>query len=122
MSNHQGGDTEYMADECEMEDVEDGMDDESINRERGGVESDTDEYDNSSGKVVTGLQLLRLEEDKTSREFLGIALASLEKDIGKLGLSNTEIMNISLVQGTRQGRIVRFYINEEARSIGICCK
>lgn len=59
MSNHQEGDTEYMADECEMEDVEDDMDDESINRERGGVESDTDEYDNSSGKVVTAAQARR---------------------------------------------------------------
>ncbi|TKY49895.1 WD repeat-containing protein [Spatholobus suberectus] len=52
MSHHQGGDAEYMADECEMEDVEDEMDDESINRERGGVESDVDEYDYSSGKPV----------------------------------------------------------------------
>ncbi|RDY13513.1 hypothetical protein CR513_01554, partial [Mucuna pruriens] len=52
MSHHQGGDAEYMADECEMEDVEDDLDDEYINRERGGVESDVDEYDDSSGNVV----------------------------------------------------------------------
>lgn len=52
MSRHQGGDAEDMADEFEMEDVEDDMDDESIDRERGGVESDIDDYDHSSGKGV----------------------------------------------------------------------
>ncbi|XP_027368899.1 uncharacterized WD repeat-containing protein C2A9.03-like isoform X1 [Abrus precatorius] len=51
MSNRRGVEAEYMADEYEMEDVDD-MDDESNNRERGGVESDVDEYDYSSGKVV----------------------------------------------------------------------
>ncbi|KAG5048864.1 hypothetical protein GLYMA_04G112700v4 [Glycine max] len=52
MSRHQGGNAEDMADEFEMEDVEDDMDDESIDRERGGVESDIDDYDHSSGKGV----------------------------------------------------------------------
>ncbi|CAJ1958533.1 unnamed protein product [Sphenostylis stenocarpa] len=53
MSHHHGGDAEYTADECEMEDVEDDMDDESIDDgERGDVESDVDEFDYSSDKVV----------------------------------------------------------------------
>ncbi|KAL9321585.1 hypothetical protein ACSQ67_009638 [Phaseolus vulgaris] len=53
MSHHHEGDAEYMADECEMEDVEDDVDDESIGEgERGGVESDADEFDYSSDKVV----------------------------------------------------------------------
>ncbi|WVY99702.1 hypothetical protein V8G54_025772 [Vigna mungo] len=53
MSHHHEGDAEYMADECEMEDVEDDVDDEFIdNGERGGVESDADEFDYSSDKVV----------------------------------------------------------------------
>ncbi|KAK7401467.1 hypothetical protein VNO78_12977 [Psophocarpus tetragonolobus] len=52
MSRHQGGNAENMADQCEMEDVEDEMDDEHIDRERGGVESDVDEFDYSSGKEV----------------------------------------------------------------------
>ena len=47
MSRRQGDDAEYMADEYEMEDVEDDMDDESINRERGAIESDVDDYDYS---------------------------------------------------------------------------
>jgi len=46
MSHHHEGDPEYMADECEMEVVEDDVDDESIDDgERGGVESDTHESD-----------------------------------------------------------------------------
>ncbi|QCD95340.1 Ca2+/calmodulin-dependent protein kinase [Vigna unguiculata] len=53
MSHHHEGDAEYMADECEMEDVADDVDDESIDDgERGGVESDADEFDYSSDKVV----------------------------------------------------------------------
>lgn len=52
MSRHQGGNAEDMADEFEMEDVEDDMDDESIDRERGGVESDIDDYDHSVCKVL----------------------------------------------------------------------
>lgn len=47
MSHHRGDDAEYMADEYEMEDVEDDMDDESLNRERVGTESDVDDYDYS---------------------------------------------------------------------------
>ncbi|XP_061354151.1 uncharacterized WD repeat-containing protein C2A9.03-like isoform X1 [Gastrolobium bilobum] len=49
MSNRQSDDNEHRADEYEMEDVEDDMDDGSINRE---IESDVDEYDDSSSKVV----------------------------------------------------------------------
>lgn len=52
MSHHQEGDAEYMADEFEMEDVEDDMDDVSINREKGGEESDIDEYDYSVCRVL----------------------------------------------------------------------
>lgn len=47
MSEYQGDDAEYMADEYEMEDVDEEMDDEFRGREMGGSESDVDEYDNS---------------------------------------------------------------------------
>lgn len=47
MSHRQEGDAEYFADEYEMEDIEDDIDGESINREAGDVESDVDEYDYS---------------------------------------------------------------------------
>jgi len=52
MSHHHEGDAEYMADECEMEDVEDDVDDESIDGERGGAESDADEFDYSVSKLL----------------------------------------------------------------------
>ncbi|XP_057453844.1 uncharacterized WD repeat-containing protein C2A9.03-like [Lotus japonicus] len=52
MCYHQEGDAEYMADEYEMEDVEDDMDDVIVNRETDDLESDGDEYDYSSSKVV----------------------------------------------------------------------
>ncbi|KAG2682742.1 hypothetical protein I3843_11G204900 [Carya illinoinensis] len=52
MSEYQGDDTEYMADEYEMEDVDDEMDDEFRGREMGGSESDVDEYDLSNSKVA----------------------------------------------------------------------
>jgi len=56
MSHHHEGDAEYMADECEMEDVEDDVDDESIDDgERGGVESDTEEFDYSVSKLLVVL-------------------------------------------------------------------
>ncbi|KAG2372154.1 hypothetical protein LR48_Vigan05g055300 [Vigna angularis] len=58
MSHHHEGDAEYMADECEMEDVKDDVDDESIdNGERGGVESDADEFDYSvrRGQDIQGI-------------------------------------------------------------------
>jgi hypothetical protein len=45
MSQYQADDAEYMADEYEMEDVDDDMDDEFRGREMGGSESDADEYD-----------------------------------------------------------------------------
>lgn len=45
MSENQGDDAEYMAEEYEMEDVDDEMDDEFRGREMGGSESDVDEYD-----------------------------------------------------------------------------
>jgi hypothetical protein len=47
MSQHQGDDAEYMADEYEMEDVDDDMDDEFRGREMGGSESDVEEYEHS---------------------------------------------------------------------------
>ena len=45
MSHHQGDDADYMADEYEMEDVDDDMDDEFRGRDIGGSDSDVDEYD-----------------------------------------------------------------------------
>ncbi|KAL7195005.1 hypothetical protein ACSBR1_035260 [Camellia fascicularis] len=45
MSHHQVDDAEYMADEYEMEDVDDDMDEEFRGREMGGSDSDVDEYD-----------------------------------------------------------------------------
>ena len=45
MSNQQGDDAEYMADDYEMEDVDDDMDEEFVGREMGGSDSDLDEYD-----------------------------------------------------------------------------
>ena len=47
MSQYQGDDAEYMADEYEMEDVDDDMDDEFRGREMGGSESDVEEYEHS---------------------------------------------------------------------------
>lgn len=44
MSN-QGDDADYMADEYEMEDVDDDMEDEFHGREMGGSDSDVDEFD-----------------------------------------------------------------------------
>ncbi|KAB1214993.1 putative WD repeat-containing protein C2A9.03 [Morella rubra] len=52
MSEYQGDDAEYMADEYEMEDVDEEMDDEFRGREMAGSESDVDEYDNSNSKVA----------------------------------------------------------------------
>ncbi|XP_035550179.1 uncharacterized WD repeat-containing protein C2A9.03-like isoform X1 [Juglans regia] len=56
MSENQGDDAEYMAEEYEMEDVGDEMDDEFRCREMGGSESDVDEYDLSNSKVTTAGQ------------------------------------------------------------------
>ncbi|GMY30731.1 uncharacterized WD repeat-containing protein C2A9.03-like [Fagus crenata] len=50
MSQYQGDDAEYMADEYEMEDVDDDMDDEFRGREMGGSESDVEEYEHSNNK------------------------------------------------------------------------
>ena len=44
MSHYQGDDAEYMADEYEMEDADDDMDEEFRAREMGS-DSDVDEYD-----------------------------------------------------------------------------
>jgi len=46
MSHHQGDDADYMADEYEMEDGDDDMDEEFRGRDTGGSDSDVDEYDN----------------------------------------------------------------------------
>ncbi|KAK7829297.1 putative wd repeat-containing protein c2a9.03 [Quercus suber] len=51
MSQYQGDDAEYMADEYEMEDVDDEMDDEFRGRDMAGSESDGDEYDHANSKV-----------------------------------------------------------------------
>uniref|UniRef100_A0A2N9J8X7 Uncharacterized protein n=1 Tax=Fagus sylvatica TaxID=28930 RepID=A0A2N9J8X7_FAGSY len=52
MSQYQGDDAEYMADEYEMEDVDDDMDDEFRGREMGGSESDVEEYEPSNNKLA----------------------------------------------------------------------
>lgn len=46
MSNYQANDVEYMADEYDMEDIEDEMDNEFQGRDMAGSDSDVDEYDN----------------------------------------------------------------------------
>ncbi|XP_022945249.1 uncharacterized WD repeat-containing protein C2A9.03-like [Cucurbita moschata] len=51
MSHYHGDDTDYMADEYEMEDIDDDMDDEYHGREMEGSDSDADEF-NSSSKIV----------------------------------------------------------------------
>ncbi|KAL3503692.1 hypothetical protein ACH5RR_038141 [Cinchona calisaya] len=51
MSNHQGDDADYMADEYEMEDVDDDMDDEFRGRDIGGSDSDVDEYDYMNNRM-----------------------------------------------------------------------
>lgn len=45
MSYEQADDAEYMADEYEMEDVEDDMDEEFRGREMAGSDSEVDEHD-----------------------------------------------------------------------------
>ncbi|CAL5335459.1 unnamed protein product [Camellia sinensis] len=52
MSHHQVDDAEYMADEYEMEDVDDDMDEEFRGREMGGSDSDVDEYDYLNNKMA----------------------------------------------------------------------
>ncbi|KAM3355659.1 putative WD repeat-containing protein C2A9.03 [Capsicum galapagoense] len=51
MSHQPGDDAEYMADEYEMEDVDDDMDDEFHGRDMGGSDSDVDEYDYVNNKM-----------------------------------------------------------------------
>ncbi|KAL3508305.1 hypothetical protein ACH5RR_027706 [Cinchona calisaya] len=51
MSHHQGDDADYMADEYEMEDVDDDMDDEFRGRDIGGSDSDVDEYDYMNNRM-----------------------------------------------------------------------
>lgn len=45
MSHYQEDDAEYMADEYEMEDIDDDMDEEFRGRDMSGSDSDVDEYD-----------------------------------------------------------------------------
>ncbi|KAL8148800.1 putative WD repeat-containing protein C2A9.03 [Apium graveolens] len=52
MSHYQAEDAEYMADEYEMEDVDDDMDDELRGRDNGGSDSDVDEYDAMNNKMA----------------------------------------------------------------------
>lgn len=59
MSHHHGDDAEYMADEYEMEDVDDDMDDEFRGRDTGASDSDLDEYDYMVGNMC-------LEVDNTN--------------------------------------------------------
>lgn len=44
MSHYHEDDTDYMADEYEMEDIDDDMDDECHDREEEGSDSDADEF------------------------------------------------------------------------------
>lgn len=44
MSHYHEDDTDYMADEYEMEDIDDDMDDECHDREDEGSDSDADEF------------------------------------------------------------------------------
>uniref|UniRef100_A0A161XRW1 Uncharacterized protein n=1 Tax=Daucus carota subsp. sativus TaxID=79200 RepID=A0A161XRW1_DAUCS len=52
MSHYQAEGAEYMADEYEMEDVDDDMDDELRGRDNGGSDSDVDEYDAMNNKMA----------------------------------------------------------------------
>lgn len=56
MSHQPADDAEYMADEYEMEDVDDEMDEE-FGREMAGSDSDVDEYD----YLVCFINLFKLE-------------------------------------------------------------
>lgn len=51
MSHYQGDDAEYIADEYEMKNVDDEMDEELHNKEMG-LDSDVDEYDHMNNKVA----------------------------------------------------------------------
>lgn len=52
MSHHLEDDAEYMADEYEVEDMDDNMDDEFHGRDTGGSDSEVDEYDHMTHKLV----------------------------------------------------------------------
>ncbi|KAH9804557.1 WD REPEATS REGION domain-containing protein [Citrus sinensis] len=52
MSHHHADDAEYMADEYDMEDIDDDMDEEFRGRDMGGSDSDVDEYDYSNNKIA----------------------------------------------------------------------
>lgn len=52
MSHYHGDDAEYMADEYEMEDVDDDMDEEFLSRDMAASDSDVDEYDYSHNKAA----------------------------------------------------------------------
>lgn len=47
MSHYHADNAEYMADEYDMEDIDDDMDEEFRGRDMGGSDSDVDEYDYS---------------------------------------------------------------------------
>ncbi|XWS09566.1 hypothetical protein CRYUN_Cryun39dG0001200 [Craigia yunnanensis] len=51
MSHYQEDDAEYMADEYDMEDIDDDMDEEFRGRDMSGSDSDVDEYDYSNNKI-----------------------------------------------------------------------
>ncbi|TXG68125.1 hypothetical protein EZV62_009400 [Acer yangbiense] len=52
MSNYQADDAEYMADEYDMEDIDDDMDEEFQGRDMAGSDSDVDEYDYPNTKAA----------------------------------------------------------------------
>ncbi|KAJ0046562.1 hypothetical protein Pint_03613 [Pistacia integerrima] len=52
MSNYQGDDAEYMADEYDMEDIDDDVDEEFRGRGMGGSDSEFEEYEYSNNKIA----------------------------------------------------------------------
>ncbi|XP_057983738.1 uncharacterized WD repeat-containing protein C2A9.03-like [Malania oleifera] len=74
MSHYQGDDGDNMADEYDMEDVDDDMDEEFCDKEMGGSESDVDEYeflnnrggDTSSAQARKGKDIQGIPWDRLS--------------------------------------------------------
>ncbi|XP_044471578.1 uncharacterized WD repeat-containing protein C2A9.03 isoform X1 [Mangifera indica] len=52
MSNYQGDDAEYMADEYDMEDIDDDVDEQFRGRVMGGSDSEFEEYEYSNNKIA----------------------------------------------------------------------
>lgn len=80
MSHYHGDDAEYMADEYDMEDIDDDMDEEIRGRDMGASDSDVDEYDYSVCDIfyhvdvenILGLYILLSYEADVDFNFLHI--------------------------------------------------